>query len=269
MLSQQQIDEFHTRGYTICPGFYDQDEVALLQSEVRRFLKEGLFKNKRTDGDGETISKTHVNLQLNPASKHSEAILALPFSAKVRAAVEELLEAPSVKNSDHIFLKPAHHGTGTAWHQDNAYWDAPDVRGGFGMWIAVDDATIANGTMWIIPGSDAQEYEYSRDLNSNHHIRCYPNEDQAIPIEVAAGGCLLFNFGIAHCTRANNTNRDRAGLAIHYTRCNNIPRKQGYPDKVDSLPVLCGPDYDGGIKAYGRNLEGVWESLVSNTAVRA
>ncbi len=118
---------------------------------------------------------------------------------------------------DQIFLKPGGHGAGTKWHQDNAYWHQPDPTAGVGMWIAVHAATRANGTMHIIPGSHTSAAAHERDPGSNHHIDAHHvDETQALPIELPAGGVLFFNFGILHCTRGNQTDQDRAGLALHF-----------------------------------------------------
>jgi len=68
--------------------------------------------------------------------------------------------------------------------------------------------------MRIIPGSFKEEYEHVRDPESNHHIRCYPPEERAVTIELPAGGVLFFAYGVAHCTGANNTDKERAGLAL-------------------------------------------------------
>lgn len=263
MLTQTQIDQFTSEGYTIAPDFFDREEVALLQAEVARLQAQGLLRNVRTEGDGATTSATQANLQLCPASPHSRPLLALPFAAKVRATVDALIGGPSVRLLDQIFLKPAHHGSGTAWHQDDAYWGVRSRTAGFGMWIAVDDATVANGTMRIIPGSHTSDFAHRRDPNSDHHIRCDPDEALAIPVEVEAGGALLFNFGIAHCTRANTTERDRAGLAYHFTRCDNLPAKQGYDQRRGALPLLTGPGYCGGREELGENLDGAWADLLA------
>jgi ectoine hydroxylase-related dioxygenase (phytanoyl-CoA dioxygenase family) len=81
----------------------------------------------------------------------------------------------------------------------------------------VHDATLANGTMRIIPGSFREQYEHSRDPYSNAHIRCYPPEERAVAIEVPAGGVAFFCYGTPHSTGDNSTGRPRAAVAYHYT----------------------------------------------------
>src|SRR5438309_968787 len=48
--------------------------------------------------------------------------------------------------------KPALHGDEVPWHQDNGYWKL-EPPGAASCWIALDDATLENGCMWVIPGS--------------------------------------------------------------------------------------------------------------------
>ena len=42
--------------------------------------------------------------------------------------------------------------------------------------------------MHVIPGSHRESYEHYRDPLSDHHIRCDPPEERAVPIELKAGG---------------------------------------------------------------------------------
>ena len=66
---------------------------------------------------------------------------------------------------DQIFLKPGRTGMGTAWHQDNAYFKIPQPLRGTAMWIAIHDATVANGTLRVVPASEVRtsRVESARD----------------------------------------------------------------------------------------------------------
>ncbi len=101
-------------------------EVGPIQAEVERFKREGLVRNVATEGDGETPSSTKVNLQLIPLYDKSDLIRALPFDDKVAVAVSQLIGTPFILHLDQMFLKPAGHGIGTDWHQDNAYFKIDD-----------------------------------------------------------------------------------------------------------------------------------------------
>ena len=79
---------------------------------------------------------------------------------------------------------------------------------GTAMWIAVHDATTANGTLQVIPDVFRTAFEHSRDPYSDHHIRCYPPEERAVHLELPAGGVAFFCYGTPHATGPNTTDRD-------------------------------------------------------------
>jgi ectoine hydroxylase-related dioxygenase (phytanoyl-CoA dioxygenase family) len=261
MLTDAQVKQFKEHGYTAEPRFFTAREVAAMQAEVARFLCEGLLRNVATDGDGKTHSQVKQNLQLCPMVHKSDLFRALPFEPRVVEAVSQLLGDPVLLHLDQIFLKPARHGAGTNWHQDNAYFQIADPLKGTAMWIAVHEATVANGTIHVIPDSFREVYEHSRDPESDHHIRCYPPEERAVPIELPAGGVAFFAYGTAHCTRANTTDRERAGVALHFLNVEVSPHAQaGFAQ--EARPYLSGPNATGGLKEYGERVAGAWEQEV-------
>jgi len=263
-ISQAQITQFKGEGYLIVPGFFSASEVALMQGELRQLVEKGLLNNVSTAGDGQTHSKEVFNLQICPLSPHSEVFCALPYAGKVRKAVEALIGTDFLLQLDQIFLKPGKHGAGTNWHQDNAYFGIDDPQQGVGMWVAVHDANIANGTMHVVPKSYNSMRVHERDLGSDHHITCVVDEskDTVVPVVMKAGGVLFFNYGIAHCTKGNTTDHERAGLALHFLK-SKYRKGIGGGSSEKRHPSLSGVDYDGGKTAWGKSLEGAWEALAS------
>ena len=255
--SAHQLDQYREEGFTAVPDFFSAREVAAMHAELDRLTAAGLLRNVATTGDGRTISREGKNLQIVPLTPKSEFFRALPFEGKVVGAVARLIGEPFVLYLDQIFLKPGRSGGGTAWHQDNAYFGVDDPTRGVGMWIAIHEATEANGTIHVVPGGHRRRYDHERDLGSNHHIRCVVDEGQARCVELPAGGALFFNFAVPHCTRANRTDSPRAGLALHFLHADHIPAHTGRGGARVS-PVLCGPEATGGRKEYGAHVAGTW-----------
>jgi len=106
---------------------------------------------------------------------------------------------------------------------------------------------------------------YGRD----HHIRCYPPDDNAEYAIMEAGGAIFFAYGVAHATGSNNTKADRAGAAFHFLNANHIP---GGVFKVEENqkghPTLTGPNADGGLSAYGEDLSRAWECTVDEARLQ-
>lgn len=260
-LSDQQIEQFKTEGYIALEQFWDAREIEAMRAELERLKENGLLRNVATEGDGETPSGAKANLQLCPMSPHSTLFRAMPFAPKVVETVSQLLGGEVLLELDQVFLKPARHGAGTNWHQDNAYFKLPDPLQGTALWTAVHDANAANGTMRIVPGSFRENLEHSRDPDSDHHIRCYPDESRAKTIELPAGGALFFAYGTAHATGANTTDHERAGIALHFLDAQH--GKIG-EDGLDERkrPLLCGAEASGGEKEYGARIAGTWNAEV-------
>ncbi|MBE82812.1 MAG: hypothetical protein CME21_09645 [Gemmatimonadetes bacterium] len=251
------IDQFKREGYTAIGEFFDEREIIAMRAELDRFKRDGLLRNVATEGNGQTHSGTSQNLQICPITPQSSFYRSFQFHPLVLSAVGALIGEPFVHYLDQIFLKPGKTGLGTNWHQDNAYFKVEDPTKGTAMWVALHDATVENGTIHVIPGSHETPFDHGRDPFSDHHIRCEVPEEKAVPVELPAGGVVFFNFGIAHATRANTTNRERAGLALHFLRSDHIP-EHGY----DRFTHLTGAEASGGLSEFGARVEGTWPNEV-------
>jgi len=261
MLTTQQVKHFRNYGYVPVENFFNNDEIRAMLHELERFKREGLGHNVATEGDGTTPSEVDVNYQIIPLKDKSHLFRSLPFHDLVLETVNQLIGDPVVRVLDQIFLKPGHSGTGTDWHQDNGYFQVADPTKGTAMWVAMHDATIANGTLHVVPNSHQMVLEHGRDPGSNHHLHTEVDDSLAVPIPLAAGGVVFFNFGIAHSTRRNNSDKERAGLAYHFLNTDYVPTP--FPKFFPKdLVHLTGTDSTGGEKEFGVRVAGSWEDEV-------
>ena len=261
--SPEQIAQFQQDGYTVFPHFFEQEELHALVAELERFKRDGLGRNVATDGDGKTHSTSKINYQIIPLNDKSSLMRALPFHPNVVRVVGQLIGDPFARQLDQIFLKPARTGAGTDWHTDNAYFKIADPAKGTAMWIALHDATLANGTLHVIPGSYRESFAHERDLNSDHHIHMEADEKRAVAIELPAGGAIFFNYGTAHATKANNTDHERAGLAFHFLNSNAITSQE--IGGRWGLVHVTGPEATGGEREYGVKVAGTWQEEVKRS----
>ncbi len=253
-----QVAHFQREGYAVFPTFFTPIELAAMLAELARFKREGLGHNVATDGDGKTHSTTKVNYQIIPLNDKSTLFRAFPFHPAVVDVVGQLIGTPFVRQLDQIFLKPGWTGAGTSWHTDNAYFQISDPTKGVGMWIALHDANLANGTLHVIPRSHLETFAHARDLGSDHHITFQADDSRAVPILLPAGGAIFFNYGIGHGTKANNTDYERAGLAFHFLNTAYLADARITGGAVH----ITGPDATGGEREYGIRVEGDWASEV-------
>jgi phytanoyl-CoA hydroxylase len=236
-LSEDQVAFFRTFGWLAVENFWNTREVQAMRAELGRLKTDGKLRNVATIGDGKTASTEQVNLQLCPLWPHSELFQAMPFAPNVVETVQALIGEPVVLHLDQVFLKPGKHGMGTNWHQDNAYFQIPEPLKGTALWTAVHDATIANGTLKVIPQAFDTLLPHERDGFSDHHIRCWPDESFAVPIEIKAGGAIFFCYGTPHATGGNTTDSERAGVALHFIHSDQSGQARSGFD-VDKRPPL-------------------------------
>ena len=253
MLNEKQIQQYKNKGYVIVENFFDERELKAMQGELARFRKEGLGKDVNPQSG-------KVNYQVMPLYDKSRLFCSFLFQDKVRKALVQLLGTQNIYRwLDQIFLKPAKSGSGTEWHQDNEYFKAESPHHGIGMWTALNDASRANGTMEMIPRSENMNVSYERSQGSDHHMVARNVDESAKEyVEVKAGGCVFFNWGILHCTRANTTEDDRTGLAYHF-----VSEEGRNYQGINIIPeqIICvnGVEYSAGKNELGESYEGVWE----------
>lgn len=261
LLAPSHVEQFRHQGWCALSQLLLPREVAALQGEVARLVRDGRLRNVRTDADGKSHSATQANLQLIPLHDKSDLLRALPFESRVVESVSRLIGDPFLLHLDQMFLKPGRVGTGTHWHQDNAYFKIADPLKGTAMWLAVHDATRANGTLRLIPGSHREPYPHERDPFSDHHIHCRVPERRAVAVEVPAGGAVFFCYGVAHCTGDNPTAADRAGIAFHFLHADGAAADLVAPDR-DRRPWITGPLASGGRCEYGVDVRGTFSAQV-------
>ena len=100
---------------------------------------------------------------------------------------------------------------GQSWHQDEYYIPTRD-RSLTGAWIALEDATVENGCLWVIPGSHREGYlrrrvRYSgRRVRRRGHLRAGAlRRPGPGPVEVSPGGVVFFNGYLLHSSLRNRS----------------------------------------------------------------
>src|SRR5258705_13706173 len=96
------------------------------------------------------------------------------FGAICHPSIVEVLTAvvgPNVKCMQSMLFIKAAGKPGQAWHQDEVYIPTRD-RSLCGGWIAMDDATVENGCLWVIPGSQKTGTMYFQEWHGASRFDC-------------------------------------------------------------------------------------------------
>jgi hypothetical protein len=248
-------------------GLLTSPELALLRrhyikvyDEVRRAesLHNVVVQSNGESGEGQPRLE---NLQVHYMCHHDEVILTFLYSKRLLDIVEDLIGSDIRLFFEQGFWKPPRHGAPTNWHQDNGYFKLLNSSDGVGCWIALDDATKHNGCMWVIPASHRETYTHYRDMTTDHLLRTDVAEEPAVPVELKAGDCMFFEFGVLHQTKANTTNTHRRALALHFSKTDAASLDQlWFTREKKFTPILRGKGSTDGLDEFGAQLTGSWET---------
>ncbi|MDI1429153.1 phytanoyl-CoA dioxygenase family protein [Polyangium sorediatum] len=129
------------------------------------------------------------------------------------------LARPVLVQSMYIFKQP-HIGGEVVCHQDATflYTEPMTVTG---LWFALEDATIENGCLWVVPGGHRQglKKRFLRDARGNTRFEVLDPvplvEDGAFPLEVPAGTLVVLHGLLPHRSEENRSAQSRHAYTVH------------------------------------------------------
>jgi hypothetical protein len=153
----------------------------------------------------------------------------LVFSPRLTTPLCQLLGRESVRFfHDQIFYKPARHGGIVAWHQDYSYWTRTAPAGHITCFLCLDDATLENGCLHVIPGSHKWNLLPKGDLiggaaETMDSIKSVLTPQQLqefkpTPIFLKAGECSFHHCLTLHGSYPNQSDRPRRSIVMNYMR---------------------------------------------------
>ena len=130
---------------------------------------------------------------------------------------------PNVKSMQSMLFIKASGKPGQAWHQDEGFIPTRDRSLG-AAWMALDDATVENGCLWVLPGSHKRGILWPHREHDDTRFDCvvesyeFPYRDEeSIPVEVKAGSIVFFNGYLLHRSLPNVAQGGfRRSLVNHY-----------------------------------------------------
>lgn len=223
-LSRQNVTHYRKYGYLVAPDLLGAEEIAALKKETA-----GIFRGDRGHIDGlqevgglpdDEVLKKYVAIHF--PHKLSSLIYRYLSHPAIIDMLKQLV-SPDLKCMQSMLFVKAPGKAGQSWHQDEYYIPTRD-KSLTGVWIAIDDATIGNGCLWIIPGSHRPGHIMQRVPNNSDEyadvdmadVSAYKDR-QMIPVEVKSGSVVFFNGYTLHSSLRNRTdNCFRTALVNHY-----------------------------------------------------
>ncbi|MBT4486608.1 MAG: phytanoyl-CoA dioxygenase family protein [Rhodospirillaceae bacterium] len=204
MLNEAQIARYHEKGYVI-PDYRLSDDVL---TTIRR--------------DHDRLLDRHPDFRDNcPALlSHDLAFLNYARDSEILDMAEQLIGPDIALWNMSFFAKPAVNGKKTPFHQDGEYWPIRPMAT-CTVWIAIDDATVENGCLRIIPGSHKEKrlllhdqkndpnYTLQQELNPSEY-----DEAEAEDLILEAGQMSFHDVFLSHGSEINTSPNPRRGMTL-------------------------------------------------------
>lgn len=234
MLTQAQVEEFEKNGFLKGDVVLSDAEVERLREELDRVIegKSGkapvLNRNLldyQESGMGMDMKISEKVVQIVNIWMASEAYLEHAKNKRVCEEIAQLCGTDTLRIwHDQIQYKPPITGGPTAWHQDHPLWPVIQPADLVSAWIALDDAVIENGCMWMVPGShkwgNQQKYLRADDRFMPYHAdpEMLPADAvvQAVPFEIKKGQVGYHHSLTWHGSPHNRSELKRRAIAVHY-----------------------------------------------------
>jgi ectoine hydroxylase-related dioxygenase (phytanoyl-CoA dioxygenase family) len=139
--------------------------------------------------------------------------------------------------TEKLNLKRAQHGGVNPLHQDYPYWVdvAEDPEQVATSMLFLDDSTLENGCLCVVPGSHTagvwQRRADGDDFAGNEIDAGAYSDVESVPVEVPAGSVVMFGSYLVHHSAPNTSDLPRRALLFSY-------QPAGRDHMIDSLRRL-------------------------------
>ena len=239
-ITQTQIDQYHQEGYFILENAMTDEQLDGLRTECQRYIDK--YEREMEEKGVETIGINHYKKRyfISRRGLESPTISSFLFSELMADVARATLGQEAYLFHEQYVVKAAEVGTKFAWHQDSGYighYHRPYLS----CWCALDDMTIENGTIFVLPYSAAgmtpdDLYDHTIEEGSNDKVG-YRGDEPGVPVIVPAGSIAVFSSRTFHRSGQNSTDKMRRCYLTQYS-AEPIMNKDGSELWGQAIPLL-------------------------------
>jgi ectoine hydroxylase-related dioxygenase (phytanoyl-CoA dioxygenase family) len=240
-LTVEQRQAYERDGFVRLDGF--------VEHSVGAAMLERVVELARRAADGEDIKPAFVMLEAQtdldrgPAVRPEDVVSkifrlardpvfrAFAVQREVTDLVADLLGTDDDDNFLSQFIFKNAGAWGQPWHQDSFYFPFEPARPVVGVWLAVTEATLANGCLHVLPGSHREPvHEHIADRRPDANLGYVEIVDHdmsdSVPVLMAPGDLLLFDSHLMHRSTDNGSDGLRAAMVYHYAAAGTVDRTE-------------------------------------------
>jgi ectoine hydroxylase-related dioxygenase (phytanoyl-CoA dioxygenase family) len=242
-LSEEQIQSYRDNGFVVIEGFLSSDELNHWRQSVETAVKEraGIkipgkdIKTGEADGINEDADYyAKVFDQLLNLWQTNKPVKELMIDERIGKMAAQLSGSEGIRIWHDQALIKRPWANPTAWHLDTPFWSFSDRRA-ISIWVALDDATLENGCLFFIPGSQKittfSKINIGRNMDGVFDTYPQLRSMRTVAAPMKAGSCSFHNGLTVHGANANMTNGFRRAMTCAY-----MPDGNKYNGEPNILP---------------------------------
>ena len=209
VLSPVQIDRYNDHGYLFPIQVFDDREII----EIREYFDALLPRALAAGWNSYEMINWH---------KTCRGVYDVVTNSRILDVIQDLLGDTVILRHSHFFVKLPGDGKRVSWHQDSSYWPLSRSKV-VSAWLAIDDSTIGNGAMQVIPGSHkaAQIAFHDSEPEENNVLSQTVRDadrygDAPVSLVLKAGEMSLHSDWTLHGSDVNQSEQRRCGLAMRF-----------------------------------------------------
>ena len=230
MLTQEQVDFYHTNGYLVIENVISTEDIADLRRITDEFVDKSREVTEHTNvfdlEPGHTAEAPQLRRLKNPVALHPIYDRMLRHN-HILDSVAQLI-GPNIRyDTSKLNMKSAGFGSPVEWHQDFAFASAVTNDDMLSVGLALDDMTQENGCLLFIPGSHKGPIynHYQNDVFVGGITDPDFRPDNAVPIEVKAGGITIHHTCTLHASAPNLSGKSRRLLLLQYSAADTLSQR--------------------------------------------
>ncbi len=221
LVTAEQVEQYQSEGYFILESAIPEPVVAALLEECMRLVA---ARDREMEAKGvasEGITHYRKRYFISSRSAESPIMTEFLFSDLMAEVCRATLGDTAYLFHEQYVVKAADSDSKFAWHQDSGYVGHYH-RAYLSCWCALDDMTVSNGTVYILPYS--RDGRHSTDEIIDHTIEArsndkvgYRGDDPGEPAIVPAGSIVVFSSRTFHRSGPNMTDQYRRCYLAQYS----------------------------------------------------
>lgn len=218
LVTEQMRQQYEAEGYFVLEGALSGEQLELLRGGARYSMDK---LDRQMDEAG--VDRIGINARGRRYFSHMiyqdrPELRQFLFSETMAQICRATLGSEAHLFWEQYVIKAGDPDSSFAWHQDSGYVHedhAPYLT----CWIALDDVTEENGSVYLLPYSRSGIRSYVKhipDPRVNDKV-CYFGSDPGIPVIAPAGSIAVFSSVVIHRSGPNTTDRLRRAYLAQYS----------------------------------------------------